>query len=199
MMTKIARRMVMLAALATAAGGCGHGRSLVGEAKAGDVRAGTVEIPFNTHIVARLDRSLCTATNFAGDAFALTTLADIVVDGRVVLVAGTVIDGRLCDVHAAGLASWPAQMTLSFSQLTDADGCVHALTAEAVALRAAGKSTAVAVAGGDAGADAVIGPGSVNGSEVILARQGQDVSLAAGSKVCVRLTSPVRVGMPAQR
>lgn len=188
--------MLVAAALAATAGGCGHGRSLVDEARAGETTATVVEIPLNTDIVGRLDQALGTDTNFVGDAFALTTVDAVVVDGRVVLGPGAVIAGELCDVRARGRLSG-ARMTLSFRSLTTVDGRLYALTAEAVTLKAArvtGDGGRVINGDGpdDADTDGVLGPGSGQGSVVVLSWPGQDVRLDRGQMMRVRLTSPVR-------
>lgn len=89
-------------------------------------------------------------------------------------------------------------MTLSFRTLTTVDGRVYGLTAEAVTLKAArmvrtdGRDI---VGDGPDGrnADGVLGPGSGQGSMVVLSGPGQDVRLGMGRMVRVRLTSPVRV------
>lgn len=188
--------LLVLTALAATTAGCGHGRALVDEARAGDAPAAAIEIPLNTDIVGSLDQALDTETNLAGEAFALTTTEVLVIDGHVMLDAGAVITGELCDVRARGRSFGAARMTLSFRNLTAVDGRAYALTAEAVTLRAAGRAGAKNPNTADVelvriSTDGVIGPGLGQGSVVVLAGPGQDVRLEAGRKLRVRLTSPI--------
>ncbi|MFH2051976.1 MAG: hypothetical protein ABIK96_05865 [bacterium] len=198
----------ILAALGAASAGCSE-KGAPGEETTSSEQSGmTLVVPANTSVIATLDRRLSTETNRTGDPIALTTVEAVVSNGRIAVPAGSTIGGTLRDVEASGRASGRAQMTLTFNNLTGADGRVNALEAVPLVLQAesatrtdlervAAGGVIGAVIGGIAGGEtgAAIGAGAGVGAGVIvmLATQGDELVLEPGQKISVTLTSPMSV------
>jgi hypothetical protein len=177
-------------------------------------RVVTLSIPAGTAVVASLVTPLNSGTNKTGDAFTATTDAPIVVDGKTAIPAGALIHGVLQDVAGAGRVKGKGRMTLTFQQITDAQGTEHMLSAGPVALEAegggrgdveriAGGGVAGAIIGGLTGGKkgAAIGSavGAGAGTALVLATRGADVELAAGQKINIQTTAPLSIALKASK
>lgn len=213
----------ILAVLGAAATGCDSERTSAEEATAKEQPAEetaakqqlalTLVVPANTSVIATLDRRLSTETSRTGDPIVLNTVEAIVSEGRTVVPAGAAIDGTLRDVEASGRVSGRAEMTLTFTSLTDADGRVHVLDAVPLVLRAeSGTGTDVermaaggiiggvigGIAGGGKGAAIGAGAGIGAGVIVMLATQGEELVLESGQKIAITFTSPMSIQVAAR-
>ncbi len=204
---------LLFAVVAVAASGCGKNQDGVGDAKAQEPVYSSLVVPTGTSVVATLDEPITTATSHTGDAFAVTTTAPIIVDGRTVFPAGSRINGVLRDVEASGRASGRARMTLAYQEIVDPAGKSHAISAQPLVLEAAsGTGTDVeriaagtvlgalvgGIAGGGKGAAIGAGAGAGAGVIVMLATQGNELELATGQQLSVNLTSPTSIQVLAQ-
>ena len=167
-------------------------------------RTTAVEIPSGTEIDVRLQNTLNSGTAQVEDRFEGTTLADLMVSGRTVIPAGSVMRGVVTAVEAGTRTNRTARMTVSFDQVT-VNGRTYPLRGtvtqaiEGEGIRGeAGRAGAGAAVGGLLGAvlggvkgavlGAVIGAGGT-----IAATEGKEVDLPQGSVLRMRFDSPVTV------
>ena len=177
-------------------------------------RVETLVIPAGTSVVASLQTTVATDVNHNGDPFTATTTAPIVVSGRTVVPAGAKVQGALRNVEASGRVKGRAQMSLSFEQIADAQGKMHAIHAAPLNLKAESetKSDAEKIAAG-AVAGAIIGgiiegkkgaaiggaAGAGAGTIVMLATKGDDIELRPGQQLNIEFTQPASLPVVAQR
>src|SRR6185503_12449490 len=76
------------------------------------------EIPANTELDVRLSNILNSGTAQVEDRFEATTAADLIIDGRTLVPAGSVMRGVVSSVQPAGRLKRKAEMTVTFDQLT---------------------------------------------------------------------------------
>jgi len=165
---------------------------------------GYVEVPAGTELDARLQTGLNSGTAQVEDRFEATTLADLTVDGRVAIPAGSALRGVVSSVEAATRTNRTAKMTVTFDQVTingrdyPIRGTVtQALQGEGIKgdLPKAGVGAAVggllgAVLGGGKGA--LLGV-LIGGGGTIAATEGKELDLPQGTVLRVSLDSPVQV------
>jgi hypothetical protein len=137
--------------------------------------------------------------------FETTTVVDLVQNGRVLVPAGTVIEGVVSDVDKAGRIDRDGSLTLSFDRMR-VRGREHDIRASATQIfESRGIRDEAATAGVGAGVGGVVGgvigglKGAVLGAVIgaggaIAATDGKDITLPAGSIVRIRMDSPVRIG-----
>jgi hypothetical protein len=167
-------------------------------------RFDTVVIPDGTSVVATLDALITTETGHDGDGFTLTTVDPITVGTRIVVPAGTRINGELRNVEASGRTSGRARMTLAYLGMTDGEGKNQTISARSLSLQAASAThtdveriaagtvlgaVVGGIAGGTKGAAIGAGAGAGAGVVVMLATQGDELVLEAGQKLVVEMTS----------
>ena len=174
-------------------------------------RAGAlVEIPAGTEMDVRLQNSLNSGVAQVEDRFEATTMVDLVVGGRTVIPAGSVVRGVVTAVEPGTRTNRTSRMTVSFDQVTvngrayPMRGTVtQAIEGEGVKgeLPRTGAGAAVggllgAVLGGVKGAvlGAVIGAGGT-----MVATEGREVELPQGAILRVRIDAPVSIQAPALR
>lgn len=197
----LATALVVLAGLSA---GCSKTATDSQAASVRKDRFDTVVIPDGTSVVATLDARITTETGHDGDGFTLTTVDPISVGTRIVVPAGTRINGELRNVEASGRTSGRARMTLAYLGMTDGDGKTQTISARSLSLQAdsnthtdveriAAGTVLGAVVGGIAGGTkgAAIGAGAGAGAGVVvmLATQGDELVLEAGQKLVVEMTS----------
>jgi len=201
------------AASATASNDVGSSRGISESNRTGatdDTRAarplprGAVEVPSGTELDARLQTGLNSGTAQVEDRFEATTLADLSVDGRVAVPAGSVLRGVVSSVEPATRTNRTAKMTVTFDQVTingrdyPIRGTVtQALEGEGIKgdLPKAGAGAAIggilgAVLGGGKGA--LLGV-LIGGGGTIAATEGKELDLPQGTVLRVRLDSPVQI------
>ena len=189
----------------TANGGFGSGvSSTTPNSTRRDSARGGAEVPSGTEFDVRLQNALDSGTAKVEDRFEATTLADVVVDGRTAIPAGSVMRGVVTSVDPATRTNRTAKMTVSFDQVTingrayPLRGTVtKAIEGEGIKgdLPKAGAGAAVggllgAVLGGGKGA--VLGA-IIGGGGTIAATEGKQVELPQGATLTVRLDSPLQV------
>ena len=152
----------------------------------------------------RLTNTLNSGTAQVEDRFEGTTLVDVVVNGRTVIPAGSVMRGVVTSVDPATRTNRTAKMTVSFDQVTvngrayPIRGTVtQAIQGEGIKgeLPRAGAGAAVgAIIGGVLGGvkGAVLGT-VIGGGGITAATEGKELELPQGSVLRVRLDSPVSI------
>jgi len=160
------------------------------------------EIPANTELDARLANVLSSGTAQVEDRFEATTAADLVIDGRTLVPAGSLMRGVVSSVESAGRLNRTAKMTVTFDQLT-VDGRSYPIRGTVTqAIEGEGIRGDVPRAGVGAGVGAIIGgilggfKGAmagilIGGGGTIAATEGKEVELPQGTVLRVRIESPV--------
>lgn len=207
---------LLLIAAATL-GGCGDGADNTASTQAAvdtSPRFDTFVVPEGTSVLVALDTPITTDTNRTGDAFTVTTLEPVNVDGVIAIPTGAKIHGTLEDVQSSGRVAGRARMTLAYHTYVDAESKARSFAALPLTLQAASATqsdvekiavggVAGAVIGGIAagGKGAAIGAGAGVGAGTILmlATKGDDLQLEVGQRLSVHLTGPVNVRVAAQK
>jgi len=161
-------------------------------------------IPVGQEMDVRLSNSLSSETAMPEQRFEATTVVDLVQDGRVLVPAGSVVQGVVMDVDKAGRVDRDGSLTLAFDRIR-VRGREHDMRATATQVfESKGIRGEAGTAGIGAGAGAIVGgiigglKGAVIGAAIgaggaIAATDGKDIDLPAGSIVRIRMDTPVRV------
>jgi hypothetical protein len=162
-------------------------------------------IPAGQELDVRLQVPLSSETAKVEQRFETTTVADLLQDGRVLVPAGTVVRGVVSAVDPAGRGlDRKGSLTLSFDRMT-VNGRTYDMRAQATSVfESRGIREEAGTAGAGAGVGGIIGgvlggvKGAVLGAIIgaggaIVASEGKDIELPAGSIVRIRLDSPVTV------
>ena len=162
------------------------------------------QIPVGQEMDVRLASSLSSETSQVEQRFEATTVVDLLQDGRVLVPAGSVVEGIVSDVDKAGRVDRDGSLTLSFDRLR-VRGREHEMRASATQVfESKGIRAEAGTAGVGAGVGGVVGgliggvKGAIIGAAIgaggaIAATDGKDISLPAGSIVRIRVDTPVRV------
>lgn len=165
---------------------------------------GEVEIPAGTEMDVRLTDVLNSGTAKVEDRFEGTALADVTIGGRVAISAGSVLRGIVTVVEPATRTNRTARMTVSFDQVT-VGGRAYPLRATVTqALESEGIRGEVGRVGAGAGVGAIVGGllGGVKGAlagvligggGTLAATEGEELRLAQGAVLRVRIESAVRI------
>jgi TolA-binding protein len=172
-------------------------------AQQSSARASVVEVPVGTEMDVRMTDSLDSGKAMVEDRFEATTVADVQVNGRVAIPAGSVVRGVVTAVSPGTHTNRKARMTVSFDQVT-VNGEAHPIRGtltEAIEGGVKGDVGRVA-AGGGAGAvigallggtkGAVLGA-AIGGGGTLAATEGKEVRVPQGTVLRVRLDSPVQM------
>ncbi len=163
------------------------------------------EIPAGQELDLRLQSTLSSETAAVEQRFEATTVVDLMQSGRVLVPAGSVVRGVVSGVEAAGRIDRTGSLTLSFDRMTvyNREYTIRGMATNI--FESGGIRSDAGTAGIGAGAGAVIGgilgglKGAIIGAVIgaggaIVATEGKDVTLPAGSIIRIRLDSPVYVG-----
>jgi hypothetical protein len=160
------------------------------------------EIPAGTELDVRLSNVLSSGTAQVEDRFEATTLVDLVIDGRTLVPAGSVMRGVVSAVEPATRTNRTGRMTVSFDQLT-MNGRTYPMRGTVTqALESEGIRGEAGRVGVGAGVGAIIGgilggfKGAIagiliGGGGTIAATEGKEVELPQGTVLRVRVDSPV--------
>jgi len=166
----------------------------------------TVTIPAGTILVVRIDDSLSTEKNAAGDTFRATLDAPLIVDGMAIAERGARAQGRIVDCDKGGKVKGLARMTLSLVLLNTSDGQKVRLETDTYAHEAKPSTTKDAVkvgagsgigaaigaaAGGGKGAAIGAGAGAAAGTADVLLTRGKAAEVPAETRVSFRLEQPI--------
>jgi len=165
---------------------------------------GEVEIPAGTEMDVRLTDALNSGTAKVEDRFEGTAVNDVTIAGRVAIPAGAVMRGVVTAVEPATRTNRTARMTVSFDQVT-VGGRAYPLRATVTqALEGEGIRGEAGRLGAGAGVGAIVGGllGGVKGAlagvligggGTLAATEGEELRLAQGTVLRVRIESAVRV------
>ncbi len=166
-----------------------------------------VEIPLRTPVAVRLIDGIDSEINHAGEIFAASLDAPIVVEGEVIVPAGTNVWVKLVDARAAGRMAGRSELRLELTRM-EFQGKSYSLVSNTWEQRGAsrGKRTAATVGGGAAigaaigaiaggGKGAAIGAaiGAGAGTGVQAATKGQQVRIDSETRLDFRLEQAVEV------
>lgn len=163
-------------------------------------------LPVGQEFDVRMNNRLSSETSVVEQRFEATTVDDIVQDGRVIVPAGSVVQGVVSSVDPAGrLLDRKGKMTLAFDRLSVRGRDYRIRGSATEVFESGGIKDEAGTAGVGAGVGGVIGgllggvKGAVIGAVVgaggaIAATDGKDVVIPVGSIVRVRLDSRTRVG-----
>lgn len=163
-----------------------------------------LEIPVGTEVDVRLQNSLNSGTAQVEDRFEGTTVADLNVNGRVAIPAGSVVRGVVTAVEAGTRTNRTSKMTVSFDQVTvngrsyPIRGTVtQAIEGEGIrgeaGRTAAGAGVGAIIGGILGGFKGALAGILIGGGGTIAATEGKEVELPQGSILRVRLDSPVQI------
>jgi hypothetical protein len=167
-------------------------------------RAGEAEIPAATELDVRLQSALDSGTAHVEDRFDATTVADLIIDERTVVPAGSLVRGIVTAVEPGTRTNRTARMTVNFDQLTVGNQTYEIRGTVTEAIEGSGIKGEAPRIGVGAGVGAVIGGllGGVKGAlagvligggGTIAATEGKEVELPQGSVLRIRIESPVSV------
>jgi hypothetical protein len=164
-----------------------------------------VEIPAGTVLELELLTPIDSSLNRAGDELQARTVSPLFVDGKQVLESGAYVEGRITEAKASGKVKGRAHIAFTFDRLKAPKGTVDIKTSYVEQEAKSGKKKDAAVIGGAAGVGAIVGGiiggkkgaaigatvGGAGGTGVVLSTKGEEIRLAAGARVNVRLDDPV--------
>jgi len=163
-------------------------------------------VPVGQEMDVRLSNSLSSTTAEVEQRFEATTVVDLMQDGRVLVPAGSVVQGVVSDVDRAGRVDRNGSLTLSFDRIR-VNGRDHDMRATATQVfESEGIKGEAGRAGVGAGVGGIVGgvigglKGAILGAAIgaggaIAATTGKDIELPAGSIIRIRLDTPVRVAV----
>jgi hypothetical protein len=162
------------------------------------------EVPSGTELDVRLQNSLNSGTTLVEDRFEGTTLTDVVVGGRVLIPAGSLMRGVVTAVEPATRTNRTARLTVSFDQVTVGGRSYPMRGTVTEAIEGEGIRGEVGRTGAGAGVGAVIGGllggvkgallgAVIGGGGTIAATEGREVDLPQGTVLRVRLDSPLEL------
>ncbi|HKH74037.1 MAG TPA: hypothetical protein VKA59_21915 [Vicinamibacterales bacterium] len=161
-------------------------------------------IPVGQEIDVRLSNSLSSETAQVEQRFEATTAVDLMQDGRVLVPAGSIVQGIVSSVDKAGRVDRAGSLTLTFDRIR-VRGRDQDMRATATQIfESKGIRGEAGTAGVGAGVGGIVGgiiggvKGAILGAAIgaggaIAATDGKDIELPAGSVVRIRFDTPVRV------
>jgi hypothetical protein len=170
---------------------------------AGSIPEGTRGVlPVGTEFDTRLQTPLSSATANPEDRFTVTTLVDLEQDGRVLVPAGSVLQGTVSAAKKAGRLERKGSLTLDFDRIVIQGTSYPVRATPSEALETEGIRGEVGTIGTGAGVGAILGGilGGVKGAlagiligggGTVAATEGKDVELRSGTVLRVRLDSPL--------
>ncbi|HEX7140214.1 MAG TPA: hypothetical protein VF219_20360 [Vicinamibacterales bacterium] len=163
------------------------------------------EIPVGTEFDVRIQSALSSATSMAEDRFDATTLVDLQNEhGQVLVPAGSVMRGIVSSVTKATRTERTGKLTVAFDQVTIDHRSYPIRATVTQAIESEGIKGEAGKIGVGAGVGAILGAilgggkGAlagilIGGGGTIVATEGKDVELPAGTVLRVRLDSPLTV------
>lgn len=168
----------------------------------------TVTIPAGTNLTVRMQESLNSEKNQAGDNFQAVLDAPLVIDGFVIADKGARVEGRLSEVDRSGRVKGVARMVLELSKLNTSDGQRVEIRTEnfekkadsskksdaaKVGVGAAIGAAIGAIAGGGKGAAIGAGAGGAAGAGGVLATRGKAAEIPVETRLTFRLADYVKL------
>jgi hypothetical protein len=171
-----------------------------------------VTIPAGSQLDVVLDTPVASDTSKVEDLVRAHLLDAVVVDGVTALPAGTDVSGRVTAAARSGKVKGRAQLAMRFDSLVGANDERYPVATATVSrtARATKGKDALKIGGGAAGGAVVGGliggkkgaaiggaAGGGAGTAVVMSTRGEEVRLARGAALKVRLSKPLTVRVPA--
>lgn len=179
-----------------------------------------IEVPVGTHLPLVLHNGVSTRSAHPGDPIYLETLFPILVDGRIVIPAGSYVSGEITEAKRPGrvkgrgeimlrltnmilpngyqvsLLATPNEASTGGADTVDKEGKIKGDTdktrdAKTIGETTAGGATIGAITGGAKGAGIGAGVGAAVGLAAVLVTRGPEVELPRGTTLDVVLDRPV--------
>jgi hypothetical protein len=162
-------------------------------------------VPVGQEMDVRLSTSLSSETATVEQRFEATTVVDLMQDGRVLVPAGSIVQGVVVDVDKAGRVDRDGALTLAFDRMRVRGREFDMRATATQVFESKGIRAEAGTAGVGAGVGGLVGgllggvKGAILGAVIgaggaIAATDGKDISLPAGSIVRIRMDTPLRVG-----
>ena len=138
----------------------------------------TVTITPGTFLTVRLNQTLSSDHNHAGDAFSASLVAPVIADGVVVAQRGQMLGGRIIEAEKAGRVEGTSKLRIQLTDMTLVDG--HQLPVQGQFINWKGgtsKGRDTAAVAGTTGLGAIIGAAAGSGSGAAI---GAGAGAAAG-------------------
>jgi hypothetical protein len=180
-------------------------------ARAPEPKFESIVLPAGTALQVTVDQTVSSKDNNAGDKFAASVAAPVVVDGKQVVAKGASASGRVSDAKSAGRFRGNAELSITLTSLTvdgkdydvktstytEKTGSRGKRTALGTGIGAAAGAAIGAIAGGGKGAAIGAGAGAGAGATGTALTGERDVDVPAESKVTFKLSEPVTLRVPA--
>lgn len=168
----------------------------------------TVTLAAGMPITVRLNETVSTESNYAGDTFTASLDKPIIVDGYVIADHGSRVIGKVIESQKAGRTKGIANLSLALTQIHTTDGqTVHIETTpwdkqgprskrRDVAEIAGGAALGAiigAIAGGGKGAAIGAGSGGAAGTGVVLTQRGKSASVPAETRLTFALDHDITI------
>ncbi len=168
----------------------------------------TVTLPAGTSIVVRVNSTLSSDKNVAGDTFTGTLDQPLVVNDMVIAERGARVDGKVVESTKAGRVKGTSLLSVALTRIRTSDGQNIAVSTDPfvregesskkadavkVGVGAAIGAAIGAIAGGGKGAGVGAASGGAAGGGVVLATRGKPVQIDVETKVPFRLASSVSI------
>jgi hypothetical protein len=156
----------------------------------------------------RIDQTISSETASVEDRVTARISRDVTVDGRTAIPAGARLDGVVTEVERGGKVKARSRLVLRFSTLILADGLRLPIATDVIMREGAspapdatakiGASAVIGavlggVVGGKKGVLIGSGAGAGAGTAAVMAGGRQDVVIASGASMTLRLTAPVTI------
>ncbi|MBX9604145.1 MAG: hypothetical protein K2X35_24290 [Bryobacteraceae bacterium] len=166
----------------------------------------TVTIPAGTLLNVRLNETISTERNSAGDAFFGELDQELVVNGFVIAEKGARVEGKIVSATPAGRVKGVSQISLELLRMKTSDGQLVEIRTAAfekqgdtsrkedamkVGTGAAIGAAIGAIAGRGRGAAIGAAAGSAAGGGLVLATRGKPAELGVETRISFRLEQPV--------
>jgi hypothetical protein len=174
-------------------------------------RVREVTIPAGTLLRVRLDNGVGSDFSRVEDPVRASLVNPIVVGGRTVLPAGSLVTGSVTQARRSGKVKGRAQIAMRFHSVWPAGDddryristrtwsrmapATKAKDAAKIGIPAAGGALVGGLVGGKKGALIGGAAGGGAGTAVVLSTRGEEVRVGRGAIVAVRLTAPLTVHM----
>jgi hypothetical protein len=171
-----------------------------------------VTVPSGTVLTIVFDDTVSSATSRAGDSFSARVAHPVAVDGRVAIEDGSIVYGRVVDAQPSKRIGGRARLNLDFTSLRTPAGEEVPIAAAFHGLAKSQTKKDAATIGGATAGGAVIGRilghkdgkeadgtgigaavGAAVGTGIAASNRGQEVVLAGGATLELRLDAPVTV------
>lgn len=209
-MTLIASCVTLIVGLTAGSFVSGASPAQPGDRANGDVAVAEVRevtLPAGTVLRARMETSVASNTSRPEDAVLARLAAPILVDGRVVVPAGSQVAGVVTQAVPSGKVKGRARVGVRFNSLTAGNERYNIQTrtwtrvapatktkdAATIGVPAAGGAVVGGIVGGKKGAGIGAAAGGGAGTAVVLSTSGKEVVLGRGAVLLVRLSSPLTV------